>query len=189
MWKIKFLLILLCCAGCSGDYVPKPRAYMRIDLPEEKNHRLFDTLAYPYMFEIPSYATVVPEIQEGEKYWLDIKFTGQNSNVYLSYKDNRSLDSNISATLFYVEKHLARATGIEQISYSDFDNKVYGTVFYIKGRDVASTMQFYLTDSGRHFVRGAFYINTRPNNDSLSPVIDLIQDDIQHLIQTWRWRK
>ncbi len=176
------------CWSCRDNYIPKPKAYIRIDLPE-KEYRVFDSIPYPYTFEYPVYARTVPDVQESEKYWLNINFPQQNANVYLSYKDNRYLDSNIAATLFYVDKHLSKSTGIETISYSDFDNKVYGTVFYIKGQEVASTMQFYLTDSSRNFIRGAFYINARPNNDSLAPVIDFIQDDIEHLINTFRWRR
>jgi gliding motility-associated lipoprotein GldD len=177
--------ILLVCVACGGTYTPKPRAYMRIDLPTSKDYRVFDSLPYPYTFEYPAYSRITPDAQ---KYWLNVEFPAQNSTVYLSYNSNISLDSNIAAALFFVEKHFAKSTGIEQISYNDFDNRVFGTVFYIKGRDVASTMQFYLTDSTRRFIRGSFYINARPNNDSLSPVIDLIQDDIRHLIQTFRWK-
>jgi gliding motility-associated lipoprotein GldD len=181
-------LFAYACWSCGGNYIPKPKAYIRIDLPE-KEYRVFDSTPYPYTFEYPVYAQTVPDVQEGEKYWLNINFPQQNANVYLSYKDNRYLDSNIAATLFYVDKHISKSTGIETISYSDFDNKVYGTVFYIKGQEVASTMQFYLTDSSRNFIRGAFYINVRPNNDSLAPVIDFIQDDIEHLINTFRWKR
>jgi gliding motility-associated lipoprotein GldD len=179
------LLITFLCVACGGNYTPKPKAYMRIELPTAKDYQLFDSLPYPYMFEYPAYSRIVPDAQ---KYWLNVEFPAQNSNIYLSYNSGLPLDSNIASTLFYIERHLTKSTGIEQISYSDFDNRIFGTVFYIKGRDVASTMQFYLTDSTRQFIRGAFYINARPNNDSLLPVINLIQDDIRHLIQTFRWR-
>jgi gliding motility-associated lipoprotein GldD len=179
------LIICLTLTACGGDYIPKPKAYMRIELPTSKEYKTFDSLPYPYTFEYPGYSRIVSDVQ---KHWLNVEFPAQNSIVYLSYNNNISLDSNIAATLFFIERHLVKSTGIEQISYSDFDNRIFGTVFYLKGRDVASTMQFYLTDSTRQFIRGAFYINSRPNNDSLSPVVDLIQDDIMHLIQTFRWR-
>jgi gliding motility-associated lipoprotein GldD len=159
---------------------------MRIELPASKNYQVFDSMPYPYVFEHPSYSYIVSNTQ---KHWIDLEFPAQNSTVYLSYNNGVSLDSNIATTLFYIERHLSKSTGIEQIFYSDFDNRVFGTVFYIKGRDVASTMQFYLTDSVNQFVRGAFYVKSRPNNDSLSPVIELIQDDVKHLIQTFRWKR
>lgn len=183
--NIAVFAISLILAACNNSYTPKPRAYMRIELPASKDYQVFDS-PYPYTFEYPAYSRIVSDAQ---KYWLNVEFPAQNSYIYLSYNSGLSLDSNIASTLFYIKRHLSISTGIEQISYNDFDNRVFGTVFYIKGRDVASTMQFYLTDSTKHFVRGAFYINTRPNNDSLAPVIDLIQDDIRHLIQTFRWRR
>ncbi|MBR4738466.1 MAG: gliding motility protein GldD, partial [Bacteroidales bacterium] len=79
-------------------------------------------------------------------------------------------------------------SGVEEQGYEDAKNKVYGTVYYLKGTKVASTCQFWLTDSSRHFLRGALYLNITPNNDSLAPVIDYMQADIEHLVETLRWR-
>ncbi|MDR0618277.1 MAG: hypothetical protein LBG17_00065 [Bacteroidales bacterium] len=183
--NIAIFIACLTLTACNNNYTPKPRAYMRIELPESKDYQIFDSMPYPYTFEYPGYSHIVSNM---EKHWIDLEFPAQNSTIYLSYNSGILLDSNIASTLFFVEKHLAKSTGIEQIFYSDFDNRVFGTVFYLKGRDVASTMQFYLTDSVHQFVRGAFYVKSRPNNDSLSPVIKMIQDDVRHLIQTFRWK-
>jgi gliding motility-associated lipoprotein GldD len=61
-------------------------------------------------------------------------------------------------------------------------------LFDIRGLGVASTYQFYLTDSIRHFVRGALYFDGPPNNDSLAPVIEFLKLDIDHLLNTFKWR-
>jgi gliding motility-associated lipoprotein GldD len=65
--------------------------------------------------------------------------------------------------------------------------RVYGILYDIKGNS-ASSLQFYLTDSSRHFFRGALYFNVQPNKDSLAPVIDYFREDIIYLIETFSWK-
>ncbi|HEX2934063.1 MAG TPA: hypothetical protein VHO72_01805, partial [Bacteroidales bacterium] len=60
-------------------------------------------------------------------------------------------------------------------------------VYDIKG-NTASSVQFYVTDSTRHFIRGALYFEAQPNKDSLAPVIDFFRKDIIHLIETLKWK-
>jgi gliding motility-associated lipoprotein GldD len=45
-----------------------------------------------------------------------------------------------------------------------------------------------VTDSTKHFLRGAVYFNTATKNDSLAPVIRYLKQDAIHLIQTLRWK-
>jgi len=75
-----------------------------------------------------------------------------------------------------------------QREYLDPDHEVYGLIYDIKGSDAASSYQFYLTDSLSKFVRGALYFNLVPNNDSLSPVIDFLKVDLEHMITSFRWK-
>ena len=65
-------------------------------------------------------------------------------------------------------------------------NQVYGLIYKIEG-NAASPMQFFLTDSTHHFLRGALYIREVPNIDSLKPVIDFLEIDIIRLIETTSW--
>jgi gliding motility-associated lipoprotein GldD len=60
-------------------------------------------------------------------------------------------------------------------------------VFDIAG-NTASSVQFYLTDSTRHFLRGSLYFYSAPNIDSLRIVVDFIKKDILHLINTTSWK-
>ena len=68
------------------------------------------------------------------------------------------------------------------------ERDVYGLMYFLEGEGVASPLQFYVTDSTRHFLRGSLYFNIYPNNDSLQPVIDFITDDVRHLITTLEWK-
>ena len=55
------LVIALFAVSCNSDpgYLPKPRGYFRIDLPE-KSYAPVDTIER-YSFECPSYALVTPD--------------------------------------------------------------------------------------------------------------------------------
>jgi gliding motility-associated lipoprotein GldD len=176
--------------GCSEHYVPKPRAYHRIDLPE-KEYQLFDDKTYPYTYEIPVYANVTPYETENEKWWANVNFPSLNAAINLSYKalNHTNLKEYIADAMMFVDKHQGKAMRIRELDLNDPKNRIYGMIFDIGGAGVASTYQFYLTDSSKHFVRGALYFDGAPNNDSLAPVIEFLKLDIDHFIETFQWRK
>jgi len=182
------IALLILFYSCNQDYTPKPRGYFRIDLPD-KEYTLFDT-TYPYIFEYPVYANISPhQTVEGEKYWIDIEFPDFNGNIHVSYKQ---VDNNLVIYLEdareFVVKHIPKASSIEDQLILDRERNVFGLSYNIKGSGTASPFQFFLTDSSNHFVRGALYFETSPNNDSLAPVIEFLKDDIEHLIETFRWK-
>ncbi len=60
-------------------------------------------------------------------------------------------------------------------------------IYDLKG-DVASAVQFFMTDSSRSFSQGIPVFQLRPNRDSLNPVIEFLREDIMHLIETTQWK-
>lgn len=188
--KLCFLcLIIVLCAGCDNTYFPKPRGYFRIDLPVKK-YKFFDSVPFPYLFSYPEYTLIEPDKERvDEPFWINVHFLPFDATLYLSYKKvNNNLNVYIDDAHTFVTKHIPKATGINENVYINEAEKVYGLVYNIEGADVASPMQFYLTDSTTHYVRGALYFNTAPNNDSLAPVIDFIKQDITYMIETFKWR-
>ncbi|MDR2907248.1 MAG: gliding motility lipoprotein GldD [Bacteroidales bacterium] len=188
MKQLFFIALIFIFAGCSENYTPKPRAYFRIDLPE-KAYKVMDG-DYPYTYEMPVYSEVVPFPAKGEKYWYNLNFPSLHATVNMSYKalNGKNLKEHIADALMFVDKHQGKASRIRELDLSDPEHHIYGMLFDITGSSVASTYQFYITDSAKHFVRGALYFNDTPNNDSLSPVIDFLKADIDHIIETFKWR-
>lgn len=86
----------------------------------------------------------------------------------------------------FVYKHTVKADAIKETFYEDYDKHVYGILYDIKG-DAASSVQFFITDSTKHFIRGALYFEVRPNKDSLNPVIDFIRQDVVHMFESIKW--
>lgn len=182
---VAVMLILL--SSCDRSYTPKPIGYIKVHYPE-KSYVLFDK-ADPFSFEYPAYAIVMDDQKKNsEPYWYNIFYPEYNSTIHLSYKE---VDHNIndfiedSRTLVY--KHTSRADGIDEMPFTDTINRRYGIMYKLKG-NVASSIQFFVTDNTNHFLRGSLYFNTSPNRDSLNPIINFVQEDIEHLIQTIVWK-
>ncbi len=179
-------LVLLFTYGCSDTPMPKPRGYFRIDLPE-RNYIPFDT-TFPYTFEYPSYARISPD-NNGNPYWINIDYPRFKGRIHISYKSvNGNLAQYTEDAHALVMKHIPKASAIEEIRIDNHADHVHGLIYDIKGSGAASAYQFFVTDSTRHFVRGALYFSVLPNNDSLAPVIDFVKGDIQHMLETFRWK-
>ncbi len=180
------LLLVGFVIGCNNSHTPKPRAYFRIDFPEKSYVPYKGQL--PYSFDIPTYSVVKPDSSQfAEPFWVNVVVPDNKAEIHLSYKpvnDNLFVYTEESRELTY--KHAQKASAIEERIFINNGNRVYGTIYIISG-NAASPIQFYLTDSTSHFLRGALYIRDIPNVDSLRPVIDFLVPDVIHLIETTTW--
>jgi len=184
------LMIALIAFSCDrqSDYLPKPRGYFRIDLPE-KSYVKVDTIE-KYSFECPQYAQVTPDpYSPNEKNWVNIEMPTFKGSIHLTHKPvNENLGEYLEDVHTMVTKHLQKANGVRDSLIINEEHQVYGLFIEMDGKGVATPMQFYLTDSTRNFVRGALYFNFKPDNDSMQPVINFIREDIDHLIETFEWK-
>lgn len=61
-------------------------------------------------------------------------------------------------------------------------------MYFDLGGNTATANQFFVTDTTKHFLRGALYFDATPNADSLSIVNDFLKKDLEHLINSLKWR-
>lgn len=186
---LSLLALLMIFAACDNkQYQPKPRGYFRIDFPEKEYAKL-DSMDF-YSFEYSVYSKITPDhFSPQEKNWVNIEYPSHKGTIHISYKTvNNNLNEYLEDSYSMMTKHISRAMGIRDSIVINQDRKVYGLVYFLEGEGVASPLQFYLTDSVNHFMRGSLYFNVRTNNDSLAPVIDFITDDVRHLIETLEWK-
>lgn len=186
IYSLAFSLLLLL-FSCNQDNIPKPSGYFRIDLPEKK-FQLYENDC-PYTFEYPVYAkATISDQGNAQPCWLNLEFPDFKARIHLSYiKISGDINPVIEECRTLVYKHDIKADAINEIPYIDSLNKVYGTLYEIKG-NAASSIQFYVTDSIKNFVRGALYFDVKPNKDSLAPVIDFVEQDITHIVESLRWK-
>ena len=196
--NLKVGLTIICLFGifisCKKNYTPKPSGYFQPDLPQHA-YKKFDNPVCPCTFEIPTYSTPNQEkhfFNEKPQHpcWINLKFPQFNAILFLSYKDvqNKSVfEKTIADSYNLTYKHSQKADFIDEQFIEVPSHHVFGYQFDIGG-DAASSTQFFLTDSTRHYIRGALYFHSTPNVDSVLPVLDFIKVDINHLIQTLQWR-
>jgi gliding motility-associated lipoprotein GldD len=185
---VVLFMCLLLSGACKRHYTPKPEGFIRIDLPEKK-YLSFDSTC-PFSFEYPAYAAVNPDHSRiTEPCWLNIDFNRFHARIYLSYHNvGNDLAMLMEDSRTFAYKHTIKADAIEESLISFPERHVYGVLYDIKG-NAASSIQFYLTDSTRHFIRAALYFNSQPNYDSLAPVVEFIREDVIHLAETLVWSK
>ncbi len=173
--------------SCKKDHTPKPRGYFRISFPSKQYKPL--GLSVPYNFQIPTYSIPgLDSLSPDQPDWITIEVPANHAQIHLSYKKiNKNLDKYIEESRSLAYKHSQKASAIDEQLFINRSKKVYGTIYNIKG-NAASPMQFYLTDSISHFLRGSLYIKEVPNSDSLQPVISFLTKDVLQLIKTTEWK-
>jgi len=185
---------LLLASGCNSSYTPKPRGYFKIIFPE-RGYQHFDNGVCPFTFDFPKYGiinrdTVFLDTVPDNPCWFNITFTSLNGNLYLSYKDineKNTLDKLIDDSHQLTFKHTVKADFIDE-NILHTVNHVSG-VLYDVGGNAASALQFFVTDSVKHFLRGSLYFYNTPNADSIAPVVQFLRPDVLHLISTLQWKK
>lgn len=193
MKRYFFLFLFVCLvafAACSNSsYTPKPRGYFKIDFPL-KSYQVYDNNC-PFSFEYPKYAKLLTDSSTGtQPCWYNLTFPQFNGRIHLTYYDissKKEYENLIEDARTFAFKHTVKANAIDQRVINHPDKKVYGIYYSIEG-NTASSVQFFLTDSVKHYFRGALYFNERPQYDSIQPVVNFIKKDIDRMINTFKWK-
>jgi len=181
--------------SCNSNYtIGKKKGYFRIEFPEKK-YQQFNQPGYPYTFEYPVYATILKdtiffEEKPENPWWINIDVPRFAGRIYISYKEigsRNKMDSLVNdAWKMAFKQHESVSTGITD-SLMKTPNGVEGIFFSLAG-NTATANQFFLTDSTKHFLRGALYFDATPNADSLGIVNDFLKKDMLHLINSLQWK-
>jgi gliding motility-associated lipoprotein GldD len=211
---MKLFITILCitiCVACNEGFRPKPKQYTQIALPKAHQYQQFTQPNFPYSFEYPVYATTVQDStffdnNRPDNNWINIDYTKYNCKIFLSYSDvngvsvykkklpngqyvdsvgKNSFEKLVKDAFNLTSKHDIKSSGKEDKLFKT-DQGSGGVYFYVSGQ-VASPIQFFITDTVKNFVRGALYYDASPNTDSTAPITKFIEEDINHLIKTFKW--
>lgn len=175
------------------DIFPRQRMYPRIEYPSRKD-TIFASKDCNFSFTHPTYLkyrkdSFFFESKPANDCWFDLRSDALNSTIYCSYypiTKKQNLDSLITDAFNLTNKHNTKAYARKESIISNGDVK--GLLFEVEG-PVATPIQFYLTDSINHFLRGALYFEAKVNTDSTAPVLNYIKSDIQKMIEGFKWSK
>ncbi len=168
--------------------IPKPRGYFRIGLPQQE-YRIYESEC-PLNVDVSQAAEIelFRDRLSPDSCWFNIYYPKLNARIHCSYIDvNGRLNALIDDAYGFAAKHEMKASALRRTMVADSSRNVYGIVYDIEG-DAASNLQFFLTDSTDHFLRGALYFFNAPNADSLAPVLDFVRADVMRITETLNWR-
>ena len=205
-----FIFIISIFVCCNSTYTAKQKGYFKVDFPQ-RIYIKFEKENFPYSFEYPAYANIVKDSTyfdstPDDPFWVNIDFPMFHGKIFISYKTiggksvykikvakdyKDSLGVNTFQNLVNDAYKLTFKNDVKAYSIEDSvmhtHNNVTG-IFFRVGGSVATSKQFFLTDSVKHFLRGALYFDATPNEDSLAPVNAFLQEDLKHLINTLKWK-
>ena len=165
--------------GCSTNYTPLPKGYFRIDLPKKTYQKT--NINCPFTFNYLQNASLT----DNRNCWFDITYMSLNAKIHCTYKKiNGNLYQLIEDAHNLVYNHVVAADGIKETMF--YNKNTAGLLYSLEG-NAATPVQFFVTDSTKHFLRGALYFNCEPNADSLKPVINYIKKDIEELMSSISW--
>ncbi len=176
------IIILLSLFSCNEDEaLPKPKSFLRLTYPKATYKK---SVTAPYEFETNKDAKVMVNA----KNWMLIKYPKLKATIDITYRTFNNNQKEIFKEADKLTlKHAPKADAIYSDVYDNKDENVYGKLNNVVG-NAASSLQFQLTDSIKHFIVGTVYFDTQPNYDSLYPTIKYIEKDIRHLMSTTKWR-
>jgi gliding motility-associated lipoprotein GldD len=186
--SILFLISILVLSCGQNPYLPKPKGYNRIDLPAHEYTALADS--FPYQFEYSKHAKILKDSSWiTERSWIDIFYPAMDANIQLTYKPIKNkaelMQEYFSDSYKLTSQHNVKAYAIDE-KVLELPNGDFASFTELEG-EVPTQLQFHVSDSTAHFLRGALYFKTATKNDSLAPVIRYLKEDALHLLETLEW--
>jgi gliding motility-associated lipoprotein GldD len=173
----------------SGDFVPKPKGYNRIDLPVAQYQQMTEN--HPFSFQYSTQAVLKPDtVRWAEPHWMYVYYPKLDAMIQLTYKplggDKNKMAKLIDDAYKLASKHNQKANSIQGLAIKIPSGNAM--LMELEG-EVPTYLQFYTTDSTKHYLRGALYFNTALKSDSLAPVIDYLKKDVIKMLNTLEWKK
>ena len=187
---ISFLIIILF-VSCGKDPVPKPKAFLRLEYPKAEYKEV--NLQLPFSFEKNNLANDIDTIKisrDKKTLGIDITYPYLKGTIFITYKkiENSDVSPYLLDAQNITQKHAQKADEIIEQPYINLKNRVFGMLYEVGG-NAASQSQFYVTDSINYFVTGSLYFYAKPNYDSILPAANYLKKDIQHIMETIKWKE
>jgi len=180
---LSLVILLIFANSCKDDVLPKPASQLRLDYPVAK-YASFSNHC-PFEFDMNEDAV----IKEDKNCGFSIHYPKMKATIYLTYK---TVNNDISFLLKDAQNltyklHTLKADAIIEQPFVNPNKKVYGMFYDVTG-NAATNSLFYATDSIKHFVTGSVYFYAKPNYDSILPAESYVKNDLQHLMETLKWK-
>ncbi len=181
-WRISFVCVLLLGIACQS--------------PKHENHK--EQLRSYHTLDSTSVSFVLPYAKESQilfkptqdtlSLWFDIIYPSYKARIYCTYLtldgNLREVDDDVRR---FVYRHTVVATHIAEEALANPSHRAFGMLFDIEG-PVASPLQFMVTDSVTHVIRGSLYFDDQTADQVSKETLSTIRKDIKYLIQSIKWK-
>ena len=171
--------------SCVDSNLPKQSAFLRIEFPEP-NYIAPNEIKLPIHFY---YNLSAADVNVTNSKQFSLNYPKMNLIVDMSLNKitkREDLENNFRDFSLTLETHSKKSNGIFIREYEDLNNRVYAKIFELRG-DVASPIQFYLTDSTSNFINGSLNLKFKSKYDSIFPTIQYVKNDILVLVESLNW--
>ena len=188
MIRVSLILILSAILfSCGNPPIPKAEGYYRIELPEEAFSKT--SVECGLTIDKPDYSKleIVESDKSGDACWFNLRFSNFNARLHCTQVEiHDNLIDLMEDAQEMVFSHDIKSNGISRIRIIEKERKTNGVLYHIGG-PVATPIQFFVTDSTDHFIRGSLYFNHAPNPDSTAPVVVKMMGDIERVMRSISW--
>jgi len=168
--------------------------YPYVDLPEPKYEWVTDKTDCGFTFRKSIYTVIENRTtffndSLTHDCWFDLEYSALDARVHFTYYPvgaTHPFQDLINESFQLVYEHSAMASAIDENPVFR-DGREQGMTFELRG-PVASPYQFFLSDTTDHFIRAALYFDSRPNPDSIAPILGYIRTDLDTLVKSFEWQ-
>lgn len=196
--RLKIYLLLLIATGCTSGgeqtFVPRPRMYPYVDLPQPRYEWMNEKKNCGFVFRKSIFATIENRTTFFtdsllHDCWFDLEYPAMDTRVHFTYYpigSEHPFQNLVNESFQMVYEHSAIASRIDENPIIHRGGEA-GMTFELGG-PVASPYQFFISDTTDHFIRAALYFNSRPNPDSIAPILTYIRTDLDTLVKSFEWQ-
>jgi gliding motility-associated lipoprotein GldD len=173
---------LLPFSSCKNTDYPRPVAYPRLSYPSSHYVRVVLSDA-GIRFEQPDFTKL--RKSANNKNWYNLYFEGYKATLYLDFERLSHKDAN--QYLLENEKLIFKQTtekqAIKKEAFEPDDKRFVGFLYHIQGNTPSPFHLFVNNDRGR-ICAGSLVFDYEINSDSVSTILNGIESDLRHFIET-----
>jgi gliding motility-associated lipoprotein GldH len=159
-------------------YIPKPKAKIKIKLPSEETSI--------YVDDIIRFSYSNSAVLEKDDNVYKIKYDSYNSDIIFSVKEIIDLDLDVYNFENKITVHEKQGADINVNIIEDSESEMYGVLCYLEGNKIATSSQFFITDSTNYFVSGGLEFNTSINSD-IEVQNNIMKQEVLKFINLFKW--
>ena len=160
-------------------YMPKPKAKIKIELPLK--------ITSVFKDDIITFSYSNSAVAEKKDNIYSIKYPSYNSEISFFVKEIIDLDKDISnfhKKVMVITNRPGAYINLDIIE--DSESEMYGVLCYLEGNKIATSSQFFITDSTNYFLSGGLGFNT-----SINPEIEvqnnIMKQEVLKFIYSFKW--